>query len=70
VRYPDGGGLDAAERVRREMVRLAAAAINGMTDDTNVADYWILEPKSLKSTDLTTSTSPRTSGAWSVPPTR
>jgi transposase len=25
VRYPDGGGLDAAERARREQVRLAAA---------------------------------------------
>ncbi len=25
VRYPDGGGLDAAERARRERVRLAAA---------------------------------------------
>ena len=25
VRYPDGGGLDAAERARREKVRLAAA---------------------------------------------
>jgi transposase len=23
MRYPDGGGLDAAERARREMVRLA-----------------------------------------------
>ncbi len=25
MRYPDGGGLDAAERGRRERVRLAAA---------------------------------------------
>jgi hypothetical protein len=25
MRYPDGGGLDAAERARREKVRLAAA---------------------------------------------
>ena len=25
MRYPDGGGLDAAERARREQVRLAAA---------------------------------------------
>ncbi len=25
IRYPDGGGLDAAERARRERVRLAAA---------------------------------------------
>ena len=27
MRYPDGGGLDAAERARREMVRLSAAAL-------------------------------------------
>ena len=27
MRYPDGGGLDAAERARRERVRLAAAAM-------------------------------------------
>jgi transposase len=27
MRYPDGGGLDAAERARREMVRLAAAEL-------------------------------------------
>jgi transposase len=27
MRYPDGGGLDAAERVRREQVRLAAATL-------------------------------------------
>jgi transposase len=27
MRYPDGGGLDAAERVRREQVRLAAAEL-------------------------------------------
>ena len=25
MRYPDGGGLDVAERARREKVRLAAA---------------------------------------------
>ena len=25
MKYPDGGGLDAAERARREMVRLEAA---------------------------------------------
>ena len=29
VRYPDGGGLDAAERARREKVRLAAAEMMG-----------------------------------------
>src|SRR5260370_1123475 len=27
MRYPDGGGLDAAERARRERVRLAAAEV-------------------------------------------
>jgi hypothetical protein len=27
MRYPDGGGLDAAERARRERVRLAAADV-------------------------------------------
>ncbi|HUJ82470.1 MAG TPA: winged helix-turn-helix domain-containing protein [Candidatus Acidoferrales bacterium] len=27
MRYPDGGGLDAAERARREQVRLAAAQL-------------------------------------------
>jgi putative transposase len=27
MRYPDGGGLDAAERARREQVRLAAAEL-------------------------------------------
>jgi DNA invertase Pin-like site-specific DNA recombinase len=27
MRYPDGGGLDAAERGRRERVRLAAAEV-------------------------------------------
>ena len=27
MRYPDGGGLDAAERARRERVRLAAAGL-------------------------------------------
>jgi hypothetical protein len=27
MRYPEGGGLDAAERARREKVRLAAAEL-------------------------------------------
>lgn len=27
MRYPDGGGLDAAERARREQVRLEAAEL-------------------------------------------
>jgi len=29
MRYPDGGGLDADERARREQVRLAAAELIG-----------------------------------------
>jgi transposase len=34
MRYPDGGGLDGAERARREQVRLAAAGLmeDGATD--------------------------------------
>jgi hypothetical protein len=34
MRYPDGGGLTAAERARREQVRLAAAELieAGATD--------------------------------------
>jgi transposase len=34
MRYPDGGGLDAAERARREQVRLAAAELieTGVSD--------------------------------------
>ena len=38
VRYPDGGGLDAAERARRERVRLAAAEmIEAGASDREVA---------------------------------
>ena len=38
VRYPDGGGLDAAERARREQVRLAAAdLIEAGASDREVA---------------------------------
>jgi transposase len=38
VRYPDGGGLDAAERARREQVRLAAAEmIEAGASDRKVA---------------------------------
>jgi len=38
MRYPDGGGLDAAERVRRERVRLAAAEmIEAGASDREVA---------------------------------
>ena len=38
MRYPDGGGLDAAERARREQVRLAAAEmIDAGASDREVA---------------------------------
>ena len=38
MRYPDGGGLDAAERARRERVRLAAAEmIEAGASDREVA---------------------------------
>jgi transposase len=38
MRYPDGGGLTAAERARREQVRLAAAELIGAgADDPEVA---------------------------------
>jgi hypothetical protein len=38
MRYPDGGGLTAAERARREQVRLAAAElIEAGTSDWEVA---------------------------------
>ena len=38
MRYPDGGGLTAAERARREQVRLAAAEmIEGGASDREVA---------------------------------
>jgi putative transposase len=38
MRYPDGGGLTAVERVRRERVRLAAAEmIEGGASDRQVA---------------------------------
>ncbi len=38
MRYPDGGGLTAAERARREQVRLAAAdAIEAGASDREVA---------------------------------
>src|SRR6266542_1762724 len=38
MRYPDGGGLDAAERARREQVRLAAAEmIESGASDREVA---------------------------------
>jgi len=41
VRYPDGGGLDAAERARREKVRLAAAEmIEAGASDREVARHF------------------------------
>src|SRR3984893_1106711 len=41
MRYPDGGGLGAAERARREQVRLAAAdLIEGGASDREVAKHF------------------------------
>jgi putative transposase len=41
MRYPDGGGLDAAERARREKVRLAAAEmIEAGASDREIARYF------------------------------
>ena len=41
MRYPDGGGLDAAERARREQVRLAAAElIEAGASDREVARHF------------------------------
>jgi hypothetical protein len=41
MRYPDGGGLDAAERARREKVRLAAAAmIEAGASDREIARHF------------------------------
>src|SRR2546429_128402 len=41
MRYPDGGGLDAAERVRRERVRLAAAEmIEAGAGDREIARHF------------------------------
>jgi transposase len=41
MRYPDGGGLDAAERTRREQVRLAAAGlIEAGASDREVARHF------------------------------
>ena len=37
MRYPDGGGLTAAERARREQVRLAAAELIEAASDREVA---------------------------------
>ena len=40
MRYPDGGGLDAAERARRERVRLAAAEmIEAGASDREIAKH-------------------------------
>src|SRR5215467_8097424 len=41
MRYPDGGGLDAAERARREKVRLAAAEmIEAGAGDREIARHF------------------------------
>jgi hypothetical protein len=41
MRYPDGGGLDAAERARREQVRLKAAELTGAgASDREVARHF------------------------------
>jgi transposase len=41
MRYPDGGGLDAAERARREQVRLAAAElIEAGASDQEIARHF------------------------------
>jgi transposase len=41
MRYPDGGGLDAAERARREKVRLAAAEmIQAGASDREIAGHF------------------------------
>ena len=41
MRYPDGGGLDAAERARRERVRLAAAEmIQAGASDNEIAKHF------------------------------
>jgi hypothetical protein len=41
MRYPDGGGLTAAERARREQVRLAAAElIEAGAGDQEVAQHF------------------------------
>ena len=41
MRYPDGGGLDAAERARREKVRLAAAEmIEAGVSDREIAKHF------------------------------
>src|SRR5947209_13457864 len=41
MRYPDGGGLDAAERARRERVRLAAAEmIEAGAGDREIAKHF------------------------------
>ena len=45
MRYPDGGGLTAAERARREQVRLAAAELTGAgASDREVAKRFRVSP--------------------------
>jgi len=48
MRYPDGGGLTAQERARREQVRLAAAElIEAGVDDQEVARRFRVSPMSV-----------------------
>jgi hypothetical protein len=53
MRYPDGGGLDAGERARREQVRLAAAELSSQVAVSAAVD---LPPrvKIAQSADLST----------------
>jgi hypothetical protein len=42
IRYPDGGGLIAAEQTRREQVRFAAAVlIQAGASDREIAKRWV-----------------------------
>ena len=44
MRYPDGGGLTAAEQARRERMRLAAELIEAGTSDREVARRFRVSP--------------------------
>jgi transposase len=49
MKYPDGGGLDAGERARREQVRLAAGGVNrGGGSDREVARHFRVSRMSAK----------------------
>jgi hypothetical protein len=65
MRYPDGGGLDAAERARRERVRLAAAElIEAGAGDQEIAKR-LLGP-GRESRPRMKSTSMRIHGPWQI----